>query len=254
MVTRPRHQNQTLVRSIEELGGEAVVFPTIEILPLENYANLDAIIGRLRDYDWLVFTSANGVSHFLARAAALEQGANLRSVRIAAIGPQTARLLDEHGLRADRVPKEYRAEGILEAFTPEEVKGKRFLLARVAGARDILPRSLEEWGALVDVVETYRTVPVRCAAPLVQLLTEKGIDLVTLTSSSTVHALVDLLKEAGALQYLRDVLVACIGPITEKSARERGLRVDVVARDYTVEGLIHAILTYLEARDKGVSA
>ena len=239
LITRPREQARAFVRGVEALGAQAVVFPTVEILPLADTAALDRAIRGLRERDWLVFTSANGVRHFLARCEALGCMDSLGRLSIAAIGPQTARLLERRGLGVSLVPEEYRAEGILSALGPERVRGRRFLLARVAGARDVLPETLRRWGAEVEVVEAYRNEPVRTgAARLLKVLDR--VDWATFTSPSTVNAFMDLLAGANG-EFPVTVRVACIGPVTAGAARGRGLDVTAVARDYTVPGLIRAL-------------
>lgn len=239
LITRPREQAGAFVRGVEALGAHAVVFPTVEILPLADPAALDRAIRGLPERDWLVFTSANGVRHFLARCEALACMDSLSGLAIAAIGPQTARLLEQRGLGVSLVPEEYRAEGILSALGPERARGRRFLLARVAGARDVLPETLRRWGAEVDVVEAYRNEPVRKgAARLLEVL--ERVDWVTFTSPSTVNAFMDLIAGANA-QFPAAVRVACIGPITADAARRRGLGVAAVARDYTIPGLVRAL-------------
>ena len=130
LITRPREQAAAFVRGLEALGARPVVFPTVEILPLDNSETLDQAIRGLAEQDWLVFTSVNGVGHFLSRCEALGRLEDLDRLDIAAIGPQTARLLEDRGLAVSLVPEEYRAEGILAALEPDRVRGKRFLLAR----------------------------------------------------------------------------------------------------------------------------
>ena len=240
LITRPREQAAAFVRGLEALGVRPVVFPTVEILPLDNNETLDQAIRGLAEQDWLVFTSVNGVGHFLSRCEALGRLEDLGRLEIAAIGPRTARLLEDRGLAVSLVPEEYRAEGILAALEPDRVRGKRFLLARVAGARDVLPETLRRWGAAVTVVEAYRNEPVRHGARrLAEILQQ--VDWVTFTSPSTVNAFMDLLHAAGA-ESPAGVRVACIGPVTADAARERGLEVNVTAREYTVAGLIQALI------------
>ncbi len=243
LITRPREQAAVFVRTVEALGARAVVFPTVEILPLRDTTALDKAIRGLLRQDWLVFTSANGVRHFLARCEALDGIKALRGLRIAAIGPQTARVLQDHGLSVSVVPEEYRAEGILAALGPDQVQRRRFLLPRVAGARDVLPETLRRWGGVVTVVETYRNEPVRGGAQrLVQTL--KRVDWVTFTSPSTVNAFTSLIEDAGVERSALEFHVACIGPITMKAACERGLKVDALAREYTVAGLVQSLLDF----------
>lgn len=240
LITRPREQSAAFERGLEALGARAVVFPTVEILPLQDGAALDEAVRDLPNQDWLIFTSANGVRHFLARCEALGCMDSLERLDIAAIGPQTARLLDDRGLSVSLVPEEYRAEGILAALGPERARGRRFLLARVAGARDVLPETLRQWGATVTVVEAYRNEPVRQGAQELARIVEQ-VDWVTFTSPSTVNAFMDLLETANVEAMAAAVRVACIGPITADAARKRGLEVDVEAREYTVPGLIQAL-------------
>jgi len=202
-------------------------------------------------YDWLIFTSANGVRHFLQRCEALGQVARLRRLRLGAIGPQTARVLEEHDLRVEVVPREYRAEGILDELGSDRVRGARFLLARVAGARDVLPETLRQWGGVVDVVEAYRSRPIKDGGErLAALLKADSMDCVTFTSSSTVSGFFDMLGAAGFARSAAGITVACIGPITAKTARDRGMKVHVEAREYTVDGLIRAIVEYYEAQPR----
>jgi len=244
LITRPREQAAAFVRDLEALGARAVLFPTVEILPLDNSEMLDEAIRGLMEQDWLVFTSVNGVGHFLSRCAALGRLEDLDRLDIAAIGPQTAHLLEDRGLTVSLVPDEYRAEGILAALELDRVRGKRFLLARVAGARDVLPETLRQWGASVTVVEAYRNEPVRHGARRLSDILER-MDWVTFTSPSTVNAFMDLLGAVGAVPTGTGFRVACIGPVTADAARERGLDVDVTAREYTVAGLIEALVDFL---------
>ena len=241
LITRPREQTAAFARGLEALGARTAVFPTVEIRPLEDAAALDAAVRGLPEQDWLVFTSANGVRHFMARCEALGCTESLRRLDIAAIGPQTARLLEDRGLSVSLVPEEYRAEGILAALGADRVRGRRFLLARVAGARDVLPETLRRWGAAVTVVEAYRNEPVRHGARQLARMLDQ-VDWVTFTSPSTVNAFMDLLEASGADPTGAAVRVACIGPITANAARKRGLAVDAEAREYTVAGLIQALV------------
>ena len=246
MITRPRIQSGSFVRGLEELGSEVIECPTIEIIPPESYVPLDRTIQALEEYDWIVFTSVNGVKEFLNRLQYLgKDSAALEGIRLAAIGPETAREIASHGIQVEFVPADYRAEGILHGLNPAEVEGKRFLLPRAATARDILPRTLKEWGAEVDVVQAYRTVPAKGSAAILSgVLSENKVDMVTFTSSSTVKYFVDLLSPVDLRKFCNAVAVACIGPITKGTAESNRVRVDVLAKEYTVSGLIEAIVEY----------
>ncbi len=246
MITRPRLQSGSFVRGLEELGSEVIECPTIEIIPPESYVPLDRTIQDLKGYDWIVFTSVNGVKEFLNRLQYLgKDGSALEGIRLAAIGPETAKEVASHGIQVEFVPAEYRAEGILHGLNPAEVEGKRFLLPRAATARDILPRTLKKWGAEVDVVQAYRTVPAKGSAAILKgVLSENKVDMVTFTSSSTVKYFVDLLSPVDLRKFCNSVAVACIGPITKGTAESNRIRVDVLAKEYTVPGLIEAIVDY----------
>lgn len=246
VITRPRSQATAFARAIEDLGGKVVEFPTIEILPPESYDALDRAIKEIRTYHWVIFTSGNGVEYFWARFRQLKGDlSGLKRTRIAAIGPETARAVTSIGLHLDLVPREYRAEAILQELMPHEVSGKRILLPRAAEARAVLPQTLRDWGAEVDVVEAYRTVAADSdGVRLRALLLGKEVDVVTFTSSSTVTHFARLFPGGNIAGLLADATIACIGPITQKTAEEMGIRVDVIPRDYTTSGLTQAIVEY----------
>jgi uroporphyrinogen III methyltransferase / synthase len=251
LVTRPRQQVTSFVRGLEARGAQVAIYPTVEILPLRDTVALDRAIQNMGGYDWLIFTSANGVRHFLQRCEALGQVASLQGPRLGAIGPETARVLEEHDLRVEVVPREYRAEGILDELGADRVCGARFLLARVAGARDVLPETLRQWGGVVDVVEAYRSQPVKDGGERLSALLKSGtLDCVTFTSSSTVNGFFDMLEAEDFAGSVAGITVACIGPITAQTARDRGVKVHVEAREYTVNGLIRAIVEYYKARPR----
>jgi len=246
VVTRPRSQAEVFIQGIEALGGAVVEFPTIEILPPESYESLDSVIRRIRSYHWIFFTSVNGVKCFWDRFQHLKRNSrDLDGIKIAVIGPETAKALESINLHADFIPEEYRAEGILKGLKAAELGHKRVLLPRAAEARDVLPKTLREWGAEVDVVEVYRTVAAKSDGDgLRKLLKENKIDMITFTSSSTVTHFVTHFPGEDFSQLLAHTIVACIGPITQKTAEDVEIRVDVVARDYTIPGLVKAIVEY----------
>jgi uroporphyrinogen III methyltransferase/synthase len=246
IITRARSQAKAFARAIEELGGEVVEFPTIEILPPQSYNFLDRAIQEIENYRWIIFTSVNGVDHFLTRLRDLKRNIRtLKGIKIAAIGPETAKALESANLRVCVVPQEYRAEAILQELKPDEIRGMRVLLPRAAEARDILPETLREWGAEVDVVEAYRTVAAGSDAAWFRTLPlGKRADMITFTSSSTVNHFAALFPGEDLKWLLAHTAVACIGPITQKTAEEKGIRVDVVAREYTIPGLTRAIAEY----------
>ena len=241
LVTRARSQASQLTAKLENLGAEVIEVPAITITdPVDLYAALDQAIGQLQDYHWVMFTSANGVKHFFARL--LQAGKDARALgyaKIAAIGSATAAELKKYGLVADVVPGEYRAEGIIEAMKGKLPPHAKILLPRAEEAREILPEKLREMGAEVDVVSAYRTV---CAAAdgeaLTSELNEGRIDMVTFTSSSTVKNLVNII---GSADLLNGVKTACIGPVTADTAKSLGIEPDIIAKEYTIDGLVEAI-------------
>jgi len=240
VVTRAREQAEALSARLRALGADAAELPAIEIRPAGDYGPLDRAIARLGCYDWLIFTSANGVRFFVARLDA--SGADWRSLRarICAIGPATRAAVEALHLKVDLMGKEYVAEGLVEAFAPHDLAGKRVLLPRAAVARDLVPRELARRGAQVDVVEAYRTAIPADAEEHARALfsAPRKPDCITFTSSSTVQNLVAV---AGA-EALAGVKVASIGPITSATARSLGLEVAMEAHPFTADGLVEAIL------------
>jgi uroporphyrinogen III methyltransferase/synthase len=245
VVTRARSQASSFSRALQGLGAEVIEFPTIRIVPPASYELLDQAIRGIESYHWIIFTSVNGVKHFWLRFHHLRRKIeSLNGVRITAIGPETAKTLESAGLSVDLPPREYRAEGILQGLKPEDVSGRRVLLPRAAGARDILPTTLREWGAEVDVVEAYRTVSTESDPWFRKLLLERKIDMITFTSSSTVIYFARLFSGEEVRELFAGAAVACIGPITQRTAEGLGIRVDVVAREYTIPGLTQAIVDF----------
>ena len=244
VVTRARAQAGAFARALGALGAEAIEFPTIEIAPPQSYRDLDNAISSIESYDWIIFTSVNGVDFFSARLKSRNRTLNGK-LRAAAIGPETAKAAEALGLRPEVVPEEYRAEAILGKLRPEEMRGRRVLVPRAAEARDVLIRTLRDWGAQVDVVEAYRTVaPTIDPAPLRARFNAGEIAMVTFTSSSTVRNFSAIFGAADLPRLLAQTAVACIGPITQETATELRMRVDVVAKDYTIPGLTDAIARY----------
>jgi uroporphyrinogen III methyltransferase / synthase len=252
VVTRARSQASSLVQRIEKLGGEVIEFPTIEIRPPESYAALDAAIANIRTYDWLLFTSVNGVEQFLFRLQSLSKSmTELEGIKVGAIGPETAKRLEGSGIKDCIVPRQYQAEGMLEALTPQMMRGKRVLIPRAAKARDALPETLRRWGAAVDVIEAYRTgLPGADSSALNRVLQANGADMITFTSSSTVVNFVQLFQGQNLEALLAGIAIACIGPITKKTIEEMGGRADVVAQEFTIPGLVRAIVDYFERQKR----
>ena len=246
VVTRAREQSSDLLQRFSDLGAECIECPTIRVVPPREFGRLDAALERLSSYDWLIFTSVNGVRSFFERLFA--QGLDARALhrlRTAVIGPATADKLRACGLRSDILPDSYRAEAIVQAFATEDLKGKRVLLPRASEARPLLPQELSRLGAVVDEVPVYRTEIDRQGTDLlVDRLAAGTVDLVTFTSSSTVRNFKALLPPTEIDGLLRRVVVACIGPITAATAREMGFEVHIESDVFTIPGLCRSILDY----------
>lgn len=263
VVTRSRAQASDLVAAVGAAGAVPVEFPTIKVVPPgDGYKALDAAIARLRGtaggggeiaaasgsaeaaaYDWIVFTSVNGVEAFFARLNSKGDVRDLKGVRLGAIGPATAAALEHRGLKPDFVPAEYRAEAVLEGLLKLGAGGSRVLIPRALEAREVLPEKLAEAGAKVEVVPAYETVLDDAgAAEMSDMLLSGEIDIITFTSSSTVKNFIKLLDGFDFQELPATVTIACIGPVTAETARELGLHVDLVAEEYTIPGLVRALI------------
>ena len=246
IVTRARQQASDLVGRLSDLGAACLEVPTIQVAPPPDPTPLTNALGGLDRYDWLVFTSVNGVAYFFDRLFAAGQDVRaLHQMKIAAIGPATAARLRGFGLNTDIVPETYRAESVIEAFGAVELRDRNILVPRALEARPILPDELRKMGARVDEVPAYQTLTVdEGASDLIDALTSGKVDAVTFTSSSTVRNFMALLPEAGALELLDGVTIASIGPITTDTARSLGLEVHISADEYTIPGLCDAIVAF----------
>lgn len=250
LITRARHQAQSLASALEEKGATVVAIPAIEIIPPDSYDALDAALWNARNYQWLVVTSANGAEVLADRLAALKIPiAALDALKIAAIGPATARALGKMGLHVDEVPKQAVAESLVESLR-EQVGGKNVLLVRAKVARDVLPEELRSAGASVDVVDAYQTVVPVTSADDVRLLfaaASRMPDVVTFTSSSTVTNFFRLLREASVPAWPTAMAAASIGPITSQTLRYHGIEPAVEATEYTIPGVVDALCRWSAA-------
>jgi len=238
VITRARTQASVLSARLRSLGAEVMEFPTIEIRPPDSYAPLDSAIEVLPTYDWLVFTSVNGVEHFLKRLDLSSNDWRAFDGKICAIGPMTRKAVEALHLKVDVMPKAFVAESLLEAFAPFDMRGDRVLLPRAAVARDILPDELRARGATVDIIPAYQTVMPEDAASRAKEVFQTKPDWVLFTSSSTVKNFVT----AAGPEALAGVNIASIGPVTTDTAEVLGLEVAVEAEPYTIDGLVNAIL------------
>ena len=246
VVTRAREQASDLVRQLSDLGADCLEYPTIKIVPAKDPKLIDAALKNLSTYDWIVFTSVNGVKFFFERLFKTDRDVRtLNHLGTAAIGPATAERMYQFGLKSDIIPKNYRAESVVEAFRKENLDGKKILLPRAGDARPVLPVELRNMGAVVDEVIVYLTEKVSDNVDLlVKQLEEKTIDLITFTSSSTVKNFKNLLPTGRFNQLIDGITIASIGPITTETAAELGFMVDITADSYTIPGLCEAILKY----------
>jgi uroporphyrinogen III methyltransferase/synthase len=242
VVTRAEDQAECFLNLLQDAGAEAYPFPVIQTVAPESWAPLDKALSHLKDYDGLIFTSTNGVKFFLQRLKETRTDIReLQGVRIYTIGPKTEDALAELGIQVDVVPKDFVAESLIASLQQENIQGKRFLLPRAKVAREILPEQIRAMGAEIDVVPTYQTiVPSKNIDDFVRRLQAGTINIITFTSSSTVTHFLQIL---GAEQrpFLKNVQIACIGPITADTARKNGLSVDILPKEYTVDGLATAI-------------
>ncbi|NLD35678.1 MAG: uroporphyrinogen-III C-methyltransferase [Desulfatiglans sp.] len=245
-VTRAREQASSFMAGLRELGANCIEFPTIEIRPPDDWAPLDDAINKIRDYNWLIFTSVNGVKFFFKRL--LENKKDVRAlgeIKVCAIGPKTADAVKGYGIMPDMVPPEYRAEAVIEEFRRIKRDNLKILLPRAKEAREILPDELRKMGAEVDVVNAYVTImPENRVADISKMLEAGEISMITFTSSSTVTNFMGMFEKNAdqVKEWLKDIDIASIGPITSETAKRLGLKVTVEPESYTIDDLTEAIL------------
>jgi len=238
VITRPAAQAQPFIDALVAAGAKPILFPTIQIVPIKANGPLDSALARLSTYDWIVFTSVNGVNVALERMRMLNIPFDALNARqVAAIGPATSAALSDFGVRITLQPDEYVAEAIVERLAGRRaIAGQRFLLLRADIARSTLREQLIAGGGLVDEIPVYQTVRGQ-PDPSIFVELRRGIDVITFTSSSTVRFFFALLGDE-AIKVAASAQIICIGPITAQTARESGLHVAAIAQDYTVAGLL----------------
>lgn len=256
VITRARNQAAEFVSELERYGAQVIVCPTIEVTDPESYARLDEALDDLYGYDWLIFTSGNGVDYFLRRFQQKQlEISELDAMRVCAIGEATAEHLRSKQVHVDVIPDEFKAEGIYRALEQyaggrEELRGLNFLIPRAAVARDYLPKELEAAGARVDVVPTYRTVvPDGLDRGRLTAMLAGGADCIAFTSSSTVRNLAQLFDVIDLSTTLAGIVVACIGDVTAATASEYGLRSEIQPSEFTIPALAAAIADYFKERN-----
>ena len=251
VVTRPREEAGPAAAALEMLGADVLVAPTIEIRPLADPAPLDAAIDRLADYDWLVFTSANGVRFFLERLEA--RGRDLRALghlQLAAIGPATAEALAGFHLKADLVPDSYRSEALAAALA-NLARGRRILLARADRGRTLLKDTLDQL-AHVDQVAVYHNVDAESLPePVIERIAQGTVDWITLTSSAITTRLYSLLSQSSRDRVGREIRLASLSPVTTETAVALGWHVAVEAVEFTWEGLVAALIEQVARERRG---
>lgn len=273
LVTREHMEGFEL---LEELGAEVIEFPTIEIVPPETYDELDLSIDKINSYNWIIFTSRNGVKYFFKRYFEKNKDIrDLKGIHICAIGIRTAQEIQKYGMKVDLVPEEFRAEGLIEAFAKEHrakdtpsltlpprgggqgwggnfklLKGVRFLLPRAEKAREIFPEKVREIGGEIDVPVTYRTIkPESRGKRLRRFLKEGRISIATFTSAATFNNFREIMGE-DAEALLKGVTIAVIGPVTAKAVEKSGLHVDIMPEEATIGAMIEEIIKWTGEKDK----
>jgi uroporphyrinogen III methyltransferase / synthase len=246
LITRPQAQARGMSDGLLAAGYEPVFFPVIEIQPMQDNRDLDEALEHLTRYGWIVFTSANAVDVVFGRPQARIAAKSMQNgVGVAAIGPKTAKALQAHGVTPDFVPKEYVAEAIVPGMG--DLHGKRVLLPRAEIARKALPQAIAAAGGVPHEIAVYRTLPARPSPEAFEAL-RTGVDVISLTSPSTVANFITILRQSGIdpFHLAGNPLIACIGPITETAARGAGFKNVAVAEEYTAEGLIHLIAAVVQ--------
>ncbi len=242
VVTRSRDQASELTHLLEEQGAVCIETPTIELMYPDDLAPLDQAISCLEQYDWIIFSSPNAVQFFFKRLDETGNDARrLGRTKIAVIGTGTAQSLKQHRLNPDLVPQTFQAEGLIEAFQQQEMKGKKVLVPRAVDAREVLRAGLEMLGAIVDVVFVYKNTPVQVDEYALEEL-KKGVDALTFTSSSTVKNFMQAIPADIMKMALSDAKIVCIGPITAQTASKHGLSVTKIATQATISSLAEAVI------------
>jgi uroporphyrinogen III methyltransferase / synthase len=255
VVTRSREQAGELIEMLEERGAEPIAAPTIRIAPPEDEDALDRACAEAGTFDWIVFTSANGVDHFMKRLLATGDVRDLKGVKICTVGSSTASRLQRYGIRIDLTPEEYRAEAIIDALKASgSVSGTRFLLPRADIARELLAEELRAAGGDVVEIAAYRTMLGAADRDtdddVYRMLLERQIDAVTFTSASTVRNFASIFGAEQAADLLNTTVVACIGPVTAEAAQQLGIATTVMPKRYTIPDLVDALVEHFAAKSQ----
>jgi len=251
LITRPREQIDEIMSLLTDMGAFCIPFSTISIVPPDKWDLCDSAIANIKNYNWIIFTSKNGVKFFFSRFHELGNDIrDLKGIKIGAIGPKTAQALKDMYININFVPKEYRAEGIVSYISNIEIKGKRFLLPRAEKARDYLPTKLEQMGAEVDIVPVYKNVLPNIHGDYIEyvkkMFLNKDIHIAVFTSPSTFQNFLKLMNIDEDIEKIRDFLngtkIACIGPVTGNVIEKTGLSINIMPERYTVSNLVDSIV------------
>lgn len=246
IVTRARSQASEFSNLLREYGAEPIEFPTIELTHPGSFDALDEAIDNLERYNWLILTSINGVKFFLERLKIRGKDIrDLKGIRVCTIGPRTAEEMEKFGIKIDFVPKEYRAEAIVEGLKIRGIQEKNILLPRAEEAREILPEQIRKSGGKIDVVPAYKSVkPLKDGKTVKELFKDGKIDVITFTSSSTVRNFTEIFDRDELTALTKGVTIASIGPITTETAKKLGIETDIMPGRYTIPALTEAIVDY----------
>jgi len=252
IVTRPRSQSEEIGSRLEALGASVIYFPTIEIAPPDSWDAVDDVLRKLSEYEWIIFTSANGARFFFERSTYLQIGiASFAGRSVCAIGAGTARAIEERGVAVALTASESTAEGALTELVAhlggeQNVQGLRVLVPRAKIAREVLPDGLRRLGATVEAVETYQTVkPKVVPEDLARIFSDRSIDVITFTSPSTISNFAELAGTKDLSKQLSTTLVACIGPVTARAAESFGLARIIQPKMQNASALVDAIVNAL---------
>jgi uroporphyrinogen III methyltransferase/synthase len=249
IVTRAAEQAGEFNALLQSHGAKVYECPTIKVVPTDSTAEIESVLNIISSYNWLIFTSVNAVNFFFNYLSELGFGSRiLESIKVCVGGPKSAEALKAYGRSPDLMPEDYKAEGVVKAFSSMDMAGQHILFPRADKARDVIVKGLEELGANVTAPVIYKNVvPESIPSFTLKALENREVDCITFTSSSTAQNLAEILGENRMLQLLEDVAVASIGPITTKTCNELGLKVAVEPKEYTVKGLVEAIIRYFGA-------
>lgn len=255
LITRPVEQSAELAVLISALGGEPVKFPVISVAPPDSWDSADYAIENLHDYNWVIFTSVNGVNSFMERITELGKDISYAfyDVKICTVGVKTADAVEPYGVHVDFVPAEFRAEAIVKGFKGMAGIGKKILIPRAQVGRELLPDELIKMGMNVDVVPVYKVVkPDTDATILKDMLSKKEIDVVTFTSGSTVRNFIEFIGTEEYKILLKGIKLACISPVTADSVKKYGMDVDIVPERFTIEDLAEALAGFYQGKKEEV--